>query len=175
LTVIYEKNKKSIDKKEIQAVIKIEKPNVVKEKLFLDIYSGMSYEEYHKTVKKLIEDNKIIERSFQDYYYNYKSNCNVKIEAVFENNYLSKIILKDAGCIYPVYSKKYNLPKLIEKPFVDKIWNENNPNYKPVYSYADTNGNKINLPDAFVDNSSFLDNKECLEPWEKKVYFLNHQ
>lgn len=151
--------KKSSELEKLETKTNVNEPtqtSLKKEKLFLDFYSGIGHDEYQKIAEKLVSENKLEKRNYIDFYYNYKSDCKVKIEPIFENEILTKVVLKDADCIYPVYKEKYNLPELIEKPHIDYSWIENNPDYDPKYSYKTELGATIVLPDAFRDESQSL-------------------
>jgi len=127
-------------------------------KIFLKYWEGMTYEEYNKVSKLLMEEGVIEEHTYTVYKYKV-GDCNVHITPIFKNDLIYGIKLSnDIECIYPLYKEKYNLPDLVEKSTTKEFYRENNPYYSPRYTFSV--GNKIyNLPDCFNDNSFFVEGK----------------
>lgn len=125
-------------------------------KIFLKYWEGMTYEEYNKVSKLLMEEGVIEEHTYTVYKYKV-GDCNVHITPIFKNDLIYGIKLSnDIECIYPLYKEKYNLPDLVEKSTTKEFYRENNPYYSPRYTFSV--GNKIyNLPDCFNDNSFFVE------------------
>lgn len=140
-----------------------------KPKIFLKFWEDMTWEEYQKVIKIMVQENILFgtekgmpssESPYKEYKYydevNFKvsEDCFVKFSGNFEENKLKSVELSGIDCAYELYQEKYKLPSLIYKQRIEKEYIENNPNYDPQYFYEGANKEQLRLPDAFSDNNS---------------------
>ncbi|MBP6756475.1 MAG: hypothetical protein KA210_10015 [Bacteroidia bacterium] len=125
-------------------------------KLFLKYWEGMTFSDYIK-VSDLLTKRGVLEKYNGIYNYSYiVDDCEVSLEPIFKNDILKGIKLaRNIECIYPLFEKKYNLPKMVLKSNLIAYYRENNPKYKPESMYFDGVTN-TNLPEVFIDKSSKL-------------------
>lgn len=125
-------------------------------KLFLKYWEGMTFSDYIK-VSDLLTKGGVLEKYNGIYNYSYiVDDCEVNLEPIFKNEILKGIKLaRNIECIYPLFEKKYNLPKMVLKNNLIAYYRENNPKYKPESMYFDGVTNTY-LPEVFIDKSSKL-------------------
>lgn len=134
-------------------------------KIFLKFWSGMSVDEVFKVKEILIADGSVTYEQGGIWQYNLDGysvtmkcnfNTNDKLESITLNS--------DIDRIYPLYQKKYNLPDLVESNRLYQCYQDNNPDYEPIFTYKKIgdNGKISQVPDVLLDKTP---------PLKERVYF----
>lgn len=146
-----------------------------KKKFFLSFWEDMSREDYYKVVEILKKENKLsLDNSFNTVYN--AGDCKTMLSPEFEDGLLQNLTLKDAECLYGLFEEKYGVTPLKIKDYTDFRYEENNPDYQPVFEYFDGNANR-RIPQAFYDNTQQLPPNEIRKlevnsGFENKVSYL---
>lgn len=146
-----------------------------KKKFFLSFWEDMSREDYYKVVEILKKENKLsLDNSFNTVYN--AGYCKTMLSPEFEDGLLQNLTLKDAECLYGLFEEKYGVTPLKIKDYTDFRYEENNPDYQPVFEYFDGSVNR-RLPQTFFDNTQQLPPNrvrklEVNSAFEQKISYL---